>query len=142
MAKALVELVEHAFPRVVLSKHSQHGDETIVVDPAKWHDVAAFLKSDPKADMTMLSDLTAVDYLGEEPRFEVVGGARPGRTRGGLLRAAGPTSTISDCRGSHTLRSCAVRMRMHASFRSIHVTRLRCPASWPCSPPARCSPTA
>jgi NADH-quinone oxidoreductase subunit C len=72
MAKALVELVEHAFPRVVLSKHSQHGDDTIVIDPSKWHDVAAFLKSDPKADMTMLIDLTAVDYLGDEPRFEVV----------------------------------------------------------------------
>jgi|ERR1041385_2361206 NADH-quinone oxidoreductase subunit C len=72
MSKQLIDLVEKAFPRAVLGKHSQHGDDTIIVDPPAWHDIASFLKTDPKADMSMLSDLTAVDFLGETPRFEVV----------------------------------------------------------------------
>ncbi|HVU01542.1 MAG TPA: NADH-quinone oxidoreductase subunit C [Polyangiaceae bacterium] len=72
MAKALVELVEKQFPGVVLEKHAQHGDETIVVDVAFWRDVAMFLRSSPAADMKMLTDLTAVDYPDRDPRFEVV----------------------------------------------------------------------
>ena len=72
MAKALVELVKQAFPGAVLETHSQYGDETIVVDPGQWHAIAAFLKSSPAADMSMLTDLTAVDYPERDPRFEVV----------------------------------------------------------------------
>jgi NADH-quinone oxidoreductase subunit C len=72
MAKALVELVKQSFPGAVLETHAQYGDETIVVDPGQWHAIAAFLKSSPAADMSMLMDLTAVDYPERDPRFEVV----------------------------------------------------------------------
>jgi NADH-quinone oxidoreductase subunit C len=72
MARALVELVKQTFPGAVQATHSQHGDDTIVVDPGQWHAVAAFLKSSPAADMSMLMDLTAVDYPDRDPRFEVV----------------------------------------------------------------------
>lgn len=72
MAQALVELVKKAFPDAVLETHAQHGDETVVLAPDRWHDVAAFLKSSPAADMTMLMDLTAVDFPDRDPRFEVV----------------------------------------------------------------------
>jgi NADH-quinone oxidoreductase subunit C len=72
MAKALVELLKQSFPTAVLSTHAQHGDETLVVEPAAWHEIAAFLKSSPAADMNMLMDLTAVDYPDREPRFEIV----------------------------------------------------------------------
>jgi NADH-quinone oxidoreductase subunit C len=34
--------------------------------------VAAFLKNDPELEFNVLMDVTAVDYPGEEPRFEVV----------------------------------------------------------------------
>lgn len=72
MAKALIDLVKKSFPDAVIATHAQHGDETVVVDPARWHEVAAFLKTSPAADMSMLMDLTAVDYPDREPRFEVV----------------------------------------------------------------------
>jgi NADH-quinone oxidoreductase subunit C len=72
MAQALVELLKKAFPDAVLETHAQYGDETVVVDPARWRDVAMLLKSSPAAEMTMLMDLTAVDFPDRLPRFEVV----------------------------------------------------------------------
>jgi NADH-quinone oxidoreductase subunit C len=72
MAKALVELVQKQFPADVLETHSLQGDETVVVYAPRWKDVARFLKEEPRADMNMLMDLTAVDYPGRSPRFEVV----------------------------------------------------------------------
>jgi NADH-quinone oxidoreductase subunit C len=50
--------------------HADHGDATAVVDPARLYDVIEFLRDD--AEFDMLTDLTAVDYLGETPRFEIV----------------------------------------------------------------------
>jgi NADH-quinone oxidoreductase subunit C len=72
MAKALVELLTKQFPADVLETHSLQGDETVVVYAPRWKDVARFLKDEPRADMNMLIDLTAVDYPGRSPRFEVV----------------------------------------------------------------------
>jgi len=72
MAKALVDLVRKKFPGVVLETHSQHGDDTIVVDPAHWKEVARFLRDAPQSSMEMLVDLTCVDWLDREPRFDVV----------------------------------------------------------------------
>jgi len=72
MAKALVDLVMRTFPDAVVETHAQHGDETIVVDAARWKDVAVFLKTSPAADMAMLMDLTAVDFPHRSPRFEIV----------------------------------------------------------------------
>jgi NADH-quinone oxidoreductase subunit C len=72
MAKALVDLLTRTFPDAIIETHAQHGDETVVVDAARWRDVASFLKTSPAADMAMLTDLTAVDYPDREPRFEVV----------------------------------------------------------------------
>jgi NADH-quinone oxidoreductase subunit C len=72
MSKALLELVKQTFPDAVVESHSQLGDDTLVLAPARWKQVAAFLRDDPRADMSMLTDLTAVDYPDREPRFEVV----------------------------------------------------------------------
>ncbi len=72
MAQHLVDLVRQNFPAAVLSSHAQHGDETLVLAPSAWQDVHRFLKSDPRAKMDMLTDLTAVDYPDRDPRFEVV----------------------------------------------------------------------
>lgn len=72
MAKELVELVQATFPGAVRGTHAQHGDETVVVDPAAWLAIHRFLREDPRAKMDMLSDLTAVDFPEREPRFEVV----------------------------------------------------------------------
>jgi len=72
MAKALVDLIKQKFPADVLETHSQRGDETVVVYAARWKDVARFLRDEPRADMSMLTDLTAVDFPDRSPRFEVV----------------------------------------------------------------------
>src|SRR5262249_14665224 len=56
----------------VLSTHSYRGDDTLVVDPARIAEVMKTLRDDPELFMNFLVDLTAVDYLGREPRFEVV----------------------------------------------------------------------
>ncbi len=72
MASSLVELVREHFPDAVLESHALHGDDTVVVNPAAWKVVARFLRDDPRADMRLLVDLTAVDFPEREPRFDVV----------------------------------------------------------------------
>jgi len=63
-------LAEH--PGDVTATHADHGDATACVDRDCLIDVFEFLRDDPACGFEMLTDLTVVDYLGEEPRFEVV----------------------------------------------------------------------
>jgi NADH-quinone oxidoreductase subunit C len=56
----------------VASSHSYRGDDTLVVESARIGEVMRTLRDDPELAMNFLVDLTAVDYLGREPRFEVV----------------------------------------------------------------------
>jgi NADH-quinone oxidoreductase subunit C len=72
MSKALIELVKKNFPDAVLETHSQLGDDTVVLVPGRWSEVCRFLKDNQQSDMSMLTDLTAVDYPDRDPRFEVV----------------------------------------------------------------------
>jgi len=59
-------------PDAVLSTHVDCGDATAVVDAELVHDVLAFLRDEPELAFEMLVDLTAVDLLPREPRFQVV----------------------------------------------------------------------
>jgi NADH-quinone oxidoreductase subunit C len=52
--------------------HARHGDATARVARQRVVPVMRFLREDPETRFEMLADLTAVDYLGETPRFEVV----------------------------------------------------------------------
>jgi NADH-quinone oxidoreductase subunit C len=54
----------------VRQTHAHRGDATALVDAARIERVLRFLRDE--LDFDMLTDLTAVDYLGEKPRFEVV----------------------------------------------------------------------
>jgi NADH-quinone oxidoreductase subunit C len=56
----------------VKETHALHGDATARVDRDRIEDVLAFLRDDAELEFEVLMDLTAVDYLGEQPRFEVV----------------------------------------------------------------------
>ena len=56
----------------VQETHARLGDATARVGRERIEDVLAFLRDDPELEFEMLTDLTAVDYLGEQPRFEVV----------------------------------------------------------------------
>jgi NADH-quinone oxidoreductase subunit C len=72
MSKALLDLVQQNFADDVLSTHSQHGDETVILKPEAWFKVHQFLHEDARAAAEMLTDLTAVDFPDRDPRFEVV----------------------------------------------------------------------
>jgi NADH-quinone oxidoreductase subunit C len=60
------------FGDAVLSTHSEFGDDTALVAREKIVEICAFLRDDPELSFGFAMDLTGVDYLGEEPRFEVV----------------------------------------------------------------------
>lgn len=54
----------------VIHTHSEQGDDTAVVISSSFLEIMNFLKDTLHYDF--LVDLTAVDYLGRDPRFEVV----------------------------------------------------------------------
>jgi NADH-quinone oxidoreductase subunit C len=83
---------------LVTASHSYRGDDTIVVNPVSIVDVMRQLKEDPELQMNFLVDLTAVDYLGRDPRFEVVYHLRSFST-GARLRVKAPLAEPDD--GSH-----------------------------------------
>jgi NADH-quinone oxidoreductase subunit C len=68
---ALRRLAEE-LPDALLETHNRLGDATAVVDRAGALDVLRLLRDDPELEFDMLIDLTAVDHLPREPRFEVV----------------------------------------------------------------------
>ena len=73
MSKRVLDRLKQTFGDAILETHAQHGDETAVVDPARWKEIARFLRDDDRCAMNHFIDLTAVDFLGRrEPRFEVV----------------------------------------------------------------------
>jgi NADH-quinone oxidoreductase subunit C len=56
----------------VLDCHAHRGDATILVARERIREICARLRDDASLRLDFLVDLTAVDYLGREPRFEVV----------------------------------------------------------------------
>jgi NADH-quinone oxidoreductase subunit C len=72
VSKAVLERLQAKFGAKILETTSAFGDETAVVAPADWHDVAQFLRDDAACDMSMFIDVTAVDHVKREPRFDVV----------------------------------------------------------------------
>jgi NADH-quinone oxidoreductase subunit C len=71
--KSLVlrKLVE-TFGDAVTTTRSDFGDDTAVVRRERIVEVCKVLRDDPDLRFDLAVDLTGVDYLGEEPRFEVV----------------------------------------------------------------------
>jgi len=56
----------------IVSTHSDFGDDTATVRRERIVEICTFLRDDPDLRFDLAMDLTGVDYLGEEPRFEVV----------------------------------------------------------------------
>ena len=67
-----IDKLREIFPDEILDTHDQHGDVTVIVKPDLILEIARFLKEDPELQYNFLTDLTAVDYLGSVPRFEMV----------------------------------------------------------------------
>ncbi len=60
------------FGDAIVATHSDFGDHTAIVRREKIVEICTFLRDDPALRFDFAMDVTGVDYLGEEPRFEVV----------------------------------------------------------------------
>lgn len=63
--------LQQKFPEKMRKMYSDYGDDVLVIQKDALMDILQYLKKSPY-DYTMLLDLTCVDYMGEEPRFEMV----------------------------------------------------------------------
>jgi len=69
---AVLERVLAEFEDAVVATRVLYGDATVAIDRKRILDVLAFLREDDACAFEMLSDVTAVDYLGDDVRFEMV----------------------------------------------------------------------
>lgn len=72
MSERVLQVLREKFGDAIVETHSQCGDDTAVVDPARWKEICQFLRSDPQMSFDLIVDLCGVDYPDREPRFEVV----------------------------------------------------------------------
>ncbi len=73
MSKAVIAALVERFPRIVTDAYEGvGGDDCAFVQKDRIAEVCRVLKEDPKFLFNMAPYITAVDYLGQEPRFEVV----------------------------------------------------------------------
>ncbi len=71
-AGALLELVKETLGDAITDTHTHRGDATILVEANRALECLEKLRDAADLRFNFLMDLTAVDYLGREPRFEVV----------------------------------------------------------------------
>ncbi len=67
-----VARLRERFPEATFSTRSFRNETTLLVRPSDLIRFCRYLKEDPGLLYDFLSDLTAVDRLGDHPRFEVV----------------------------------------------------------------------
>jgi NADH-quinone oxidoreductase subunit C len=60
------------FPEAVQEVSEAHGEVTLVVSREAIVEICRWLRDDPDQRYDLLMDMAGVDYLGREPRFEVV----------------------------------------------------------------------
>ena len=67
-----LQLLREHFPEAVLETLLPQGDATALIRPDGLIKIVDFLKNDPRLQFNVLVDITAVDYMGRKPRFDVV----------------------------------------------------------------------
>lgn len=72
MSQAALDRLQAVFGGAIVSTHSLLGDDTALVNPARWREIAAFCRTDSDLAFDMLVDITAVDYPDREQRLELV----------------------------------------------------------------------
>lgn len=70
MSMQVVEKLKGAFGALVLAEAEHRGETTVTVERSEIVKIATFLRDE--CGYNFLSDLCGVDYLGRNPRFEVV----------------------------------------------------------------------
>jgi len=68
----LLQRLREQFPDAILATHAYRGDTTAQIVPGSLLDVCTFLRDDAACAFDFLADVTAVDYIGAVPRFELV----------------------------------------------------------------------
>jgi NADH-quinone oxidoreductase subunit C len=84
MSKRVLERLRAQFGDRILETTDFRGDETAIIAPADWLEVARFLRTDGECACNHFTDITAVDYPErepEQPRFDVVVLARSAQQR-------------------------------------------------------------
>ncbi len=69
--KTVIEDLKQNFPDAFLEIFSQFGDDILIIRKEALTSIMDFLNKKPY-EFTMLIDLTCVDYLGREERYEMV----------------------------------------------------------------------
>ncbi len=69
--KKITEILKERFQEKIKETSAQFGDATVVIDRDFLIDLSKFLMKESYA-YTMLLDMTCVDYLGDDLRFEMV----------------------------------------------------------------------
>lgn len=67
----ILEDLREKFSENIVDISTQFGDDIILIKKEALLDIANFLKEEPYS-FTMLLDLTCVDFMGEDERFEMV----------------------------------------------------------------------
>ena len=68
----LIDKLKQRFDAQLMAAESSRGEEVITVGREAAPAVLRALRDEPDFDFKFLIDLTAVDWMGREPRFEVV----------------------------------------------------------------------
>jgi NADH-quinone oxidoreductase subunit C len=71
-ASVTLKKLAERFPGSVVETHSYKGDDTAVVKKEDILAICTYLRDDDTLLYNFMMDLTAVDYMGKDPRFEVV----------------------------------------------------------------------
>jgi NADH/F420H2 dehydrogenase subunit C len=72
MTHKIFKALQDKFSNHIYEAYTYRGDDLVVVDKSIIREVCRFLRDDPNFKFDMLVDLAGVDYLGRDPRFEVV----------------------------------------------------------------------
>jgi NADH-quinone oxidoreductase subunit C len=107
LTSGLLDRVRRLLGAAILDAHEHRGDATLLVARERIAEVLGALRDDRELRMNFLIDLTAVDYLGRDPRFEVVyhlasietepRGDEPSRVRGRLRVKVGVPEQPCEC---------------------------------------------
>jgi NADH-quinone oxidoreductase subunit C len=72
MSVRVLQALSEKFGDSIVETHSFRGDDTAIVTPERWKEICRWLRDDPQMSFDMFVDLTGVDYVDRDPRFEVV----------------------------------------------------------------------
>jgi NADH-quinone oxidoreductase subunit C len=70
--QTVLELLKERFGPAILAVSEFRGDLSVTLRPAEYRAAAQLLRDVPALRYNLLENLCGVDYLGREPRFEVV----------------------------------------------------------------------